>query len=108
MQTISYDEEWGQYKLDIDDKQYKDLPPEAVEIRGSKGKYIVEKLDLEYKLDTTQCTAADLCAWMDNNDIEKSLAYAYKQQTNFDMKKVLIIAAVIIGALLVFYFTQSR
>ena len=108
LQTLDWNHAKERYELHIDKVKFRDLPDRSVEIRGKKNVYIVENLKLNYELDPQFCTAADLCAWMDNNDITDALAYAYKPPMMFDMKKVMIIGGCIIAGLLVFYFTQGH
>ena len=107
LHTLTYDKDMDRYRLDTTTKiKLKDIPMEAVHVSGKKKEHLVEKINLDYDIDPRQCTAVDLTAWMDNNDIEEAIAYSYKKDINIDMKKVLIIGGCIIAGLIIFMMVR--
>ena len=107
LHVLTFDKGMNRYRLDTTSKiKLKDVPPKAVHVSGKKKEYLLEDIGLDYDIDPKQCTAVDLTAWMDNNDIEEAIAYSYKKDINIDMKKVLIIGGCIIAGLIIYMLVR--
>lgn len=104
--TYEGDEEGnGEYTNTVSYMVRRDLPREAVHVSGEKNAYFIDKVKCGRRASPDECTAVDLCYWMENNDIDDALALKWsdKFNTNMDMKKVIIIGVALIVAVIVLW-----
>lgn len=102
--TYSGDEDGnGEYTNTVSHLKRRDLPREAVHVSGEKGAYFVDSVKCGRKANPDECTAVDLCYWMENNDIDDALALKWSSKFNMDIdfKKVAIIGIALIVAVIV-------
>lgn len=89
------------YNDDISFIKKSDMPKGAKKIQNM-GKYWYfydgMKPGIDQTPDTGTMTAADVCTWADNNDLDKSLAELWSWKNNIDLKKVALIVGVVVVA----------
>lgn len=97
------------YSDDISFIKKSEMPPGAKRIQNM-GKYWYfydgMKPGIDQTPDIGTMTAADICTWADNNDLDKSLAELWSWKNNIDLKKVLMIVGVVIVGFAIFTMIQ--
>lgn len=104
--TYSYDPDADVCYLDYDTLRRKDLPAEAIGVRGMGGSEYFLDMDGRGRFPLPgHCTAVDLYNWMSNNAIDDALTTAGKVQINL---RLLAYAAVGAAALALFLWYFSK
>lgn len=107
--TISKDESTGGYRMDTEIMLRKDVPVEAVHNTGDSHGYTIDtvKVKYPYRYDEGGFSAIDLNLWLQNNDINDALALKWDGMKNIEPKHLVIVAAIAIGALVVYYVIKG-
>lgn len=103
--TISRDPETGGYRFDTVIMDRKDIPTDALHNSEDSTRFTIDtiKKRYPYRDDERGFSAIDLYLWMISNEINDCLAYKWNGLQFFANKKMWLVIAVCVAALVGFY-----